>query len=648
MFQHEHIAEWTQTIARDFRHRGIKWRLHECARLGQIKGDKKLLIANLHGRVKRIEKNAKKLITRIFDTGTADKLDFKDSSFFKFAKRKENGQYPAVEGEQVLWLENVLLSKSFHSGVVMASVVLDQATVAMAISPTETRWFYSNSGGKPFWRRYLGDYMLLFPELFSLTRALNKPLTKQDAKQAREILESHRVRYEYKLEGYERKDHEISLGFKIKAQLVPYFRGAICKSLPIPGREKPTSGSPLDDPKRIDGPEIVTSSPNVAKTLAELSRIWQDRFAKSVLLSAPPGSGKERLAQSIGPGSGRDAKRMQQIALATEDQGSLERQLFGVRREDGSVEEGLIAQAAGSVLFLDEAHYPPDGLGIRAKLLRPLEANEYFPVNSTLAQSVDKVLFVFASSLPLDADGPCLARLEPQDFWTRMTHVLNIKHPLDFKDAPKKDTPRKGAPKKDEPKNEKLKQTLRDFLAFFWWDSAERTFDIRLGYSELRPEVAESGTSLNAGTANQAERLKQKQLNLLFDTERLNKATTEISAKLLQALGALEFSDPLIVDDVELSLEEELRAQGLKGRVLSNALERAEQGNKQLEVLGLKRLSELSVRGMTTIVSRAFSIAVQSVRRGEEDWYSEDFKDGVAAAVKEIINIGRLKKPARL
>jgi len=180
-----------------------------------------------------------------------------------------------------------------------------------------------------------------------------------------------------------------------------YPRGRICGTIPIPGKG---SKEKHKEPTGVNTPEVVVVSPVAAEALDELSRIWQDPFAKSVLISAPPGSGKEVFAHSIPYGNNRPTENLQTLSLATDDQQGLLRQLYGKEREDGSIEEGLIAKAAKSMLFLDELHQPKN-IGdstIRASLLRPLESDEFFPVESNRRQKVNDVLFVMATSKTLE------------------------------------------------------------------------------------------------------------------------------------------------------------------------------------------------------------------------------------------------------
>jgi hypothetical protein len=144
--------------------------------------------------------------------------------------------------------------------------------------------------------------------------------------------------------------------------------------------------------------------------------------------------------------------------MASGEQGGVELQLFGSEREDGSIQPGLISKAAKSALFLDEVHQPEGAESpARVSLLRPLESDEYFPVNSNRRQEVDDVLFVMATSKSLEDLGEC----KPPDFWTRMTHAVEIQHPLDF--IPTDTIPA-------------VPDVIAKFFSHFWWDRIEKHY----------------------------------------------------------------------------------------------------------------------------------------------------------------------------
>jgi len=338
-------------------------------------------------------------------------------------------------------------------------------------------WFYL---AQPY--PFLAEFALVFPGWFFETdqewaiksNDSGKAVLLEDEalKQRFEFISGYRVLHRYSLLNYElnyepadRRPEKLRITLRDSVSIAPYRKGRVCNCIPIPGEAKRKAGR---EPLSVLTPEVVVSSPRVAEALPRLNRIWEDRFAQSVLISAPPGSGKEALARSIPYGCNRQTENFMSISLAAGNQRSLEEQLYGRRTEDGSIQEGLISKAAKSAILLDEVHYPPDKPGIRASLLRPLEAREYIPVGAADPQEIEDVLFILITSKGISSKGTkrnkkkgeTLDRVPPEDFWTRMNHTLRIEHPLDLKDL------------------KQLKKVLESFYKFFWWERVENFFDV--------------------------------------------------------------------------------------------------------------------------------------------------------------------------
>jgi hypothetical protein len=318
------------------------------------------------------------------------------------------------------------------------------------------RWFYGEV--KP--PVLLDEFLILFPSLYA-TEVDGTWQLRDNMKDFLRLHEHYRTRHCLNVVQFTKTDREIVVVLRDRAEIVEYIKGAICGCIPVPGRYDRKERR--DEPKGVNSPEVVVSSPVVSEALARLSLIWQDPCAKSVLISSPSGSGKEILASSIPYGNGRKTEGLQLLSMATDDQTDLERRLYGYQRADGSIEGGLIAQASGSAIFLDEIHQPEKNKegSARGSLLRTLEAGTYFPKGSLRPEKVDKVLFVMATSKAIEE----LAEYKPIDFWTRVTHALRIPHPLDF-------VPRDG----DE--RGSMENVVEDFFKFFWWEACERQYDI--------------------------------------------------------------------------------------------------------------------------------------------------------------------------
>lgn len=310
-------------------------------------------------------------------------------------------------------------------------------------------WFYLP--GTPF--EDLDESLICFPELFLEqgkhgSWRLNKGLEETLA-----ALIHVRYKHHYEVVRFDQADDAIRITLRDNVVLTGYPKGAVSRCLPVPGPcpRKETR----KEPEGVNSPEIVASSKVVATALEKLSRVWQDPYAKSVLISSPAGSGKEVFANSIPVGNGRPTDRVFSLSMASDDPKGLQRRLYGFAHPDGSLQDGLIEKAAHGALFLDEVHQPENKpiSAIRASLLRTLEAGTYLPQDSTSERDVVNVLWVMATS----KKSRQLARFKPADFWTRMTHALEIPHPLDI--SPFTDV-------------------VADFFRAFWWDLCDKQYKI--------------------------------------------------------------------------------------------------------------------------------------------------------------------------
>lgn len=473
------------------------------------------------------------------------------------------GAPPVTEGVAVM-LNHIVAEGRIEPFKILATFVYGHLAVEIKKLPNGSpSWFYLNLEND---LTYLDEYLLMLPNWFFKTTGegkeskIIKVLDRDKIDKRFSTLRSVRILHEYSVLLYQHHPNRLEISLRDQATVVPYPKGRVCHVLPIPGRVCADKWKAAE-PYSVLTPEVVVASPNVAECLTSLSRLWQDRFAKSVLISAPPGSGKEAFAASIPYGSGRVSGPLLSISLASEDTGSLERRLFGRRREDGSIEPGLIAKAANSALFLDEVHQPEQSGGIRPSLLRPLEADEYFPAESNYAERVENVLFILATSKSLDK----LGKVRPPDFWTRMTHVVPIKHPLDYPEAD-------GVASQID--------VLKCFFKCFWWDRLERYY--KLDPARIKDERDHA-----------AMWLKECQVRLLLDDDALDRVS----------------------------------------RLFAECLLRLHRGE----------LSEFSVRGIRSVVSRMFALAVSEVSRGKsEDWeivFSERLED-VIKEISVVAHIG--------
>ncbi len=111
----------------------------------------------------------------------------------------------------------------------------------------------------------------------------------------------------------------------------------------------------------------------------------------NVLITGESGVGKEVIANVIHSHSRRAGKTMVKLNCAAFPQAMIESELFGYVKGafTGAVQDfpGMIAEASGSTLFLDEiSEMPPD---LQTRFLRVLQEREYRPLGSTKTLKAD-------------------------------------------------------------------------------------------------------------------------------------------------------------------------------------------------------------------------------------------------------------------
>ena len=111
----------------------------------------------------------------------------------------------------------------------------------------------------------------------------------------------------------------------------------------------------------------------------------------NVLITGESGVGKEVIANVIHTRSRRAAKPMVKLNCAAFPQAMIESELFGYVKGafTGAMNDfpGMIAEASGSTLFLDEiSEMPPD---LQTRFLRVLQEREYRPLGSTKTLKAD-------------------------------------------------------------------------------------------------------------------------------------------------------------------------------------------------------------------------------------------------------------------
>jgi DNA-binding NtrC family response regulator len=145
----------------------------------------------------------------------------------------------------------------------------------------------------------------------------------------------------------------------------------------------------VERPRRLEGPSAkhTFGGPDDHGIVGESPAAWalrsQTTFAAGrgahVLITGPSGTGKELVARAIHAGSARARKPLVARNAATFPSGLIDAELFGNLANypnSGTPERpGLVGQADGSTLFLDEIGELP--IDLQARLLRLLDSGEY-------------------------------------------------------------------------------------------------------------------------------------------------------------------------------------------------------------------------------------------------------------------------------
>ena len=145
-----------------------------------------------------------------------------------------------------------------------------------------------------------------------------------------------------------------------------------------------------------------------------------DRVARSngrVLLSGPPGSGKDVAARSLHAQSERADRPFVTVSSATIEPDRMEEVLFGVQHEGRAHDPGLFERAHGGTLFFDEVADMP--LGTQSKILRVLVEQAFTRINGSETVRVDvRVLSATNKNLSVE--------IEHGRFRQDLFHRLNV------------------------------------------------------------------------------------------------------------------------------------------------------------------------------------------------------------------------------
>ncbi len=134
-----------------------------------------------------------------------------------------------------------------------------------------------------------------------------------------------------------------------------------------------------------DHGEMIGQSAAFRQLRAQLDKVT--RSNGRVMMTGPAGSGKELAARYIHANSDRAEQPFVTVSSATIAPDRMEEVLFGRERPDRSIEEGLLEQANGGILYLDEVADMP--VGTQSKLLRVLVDQRFTRVGGTSQIQVD-------------------------------------------------------------------------------------------------------------------------------------------------------------------------------------------------------------------------------------------------------------------
>jgi DNA-binding NtrC family response regulator len=173
------------------------------------------------------------------------------------------------------------------------------------------------------------------------------------------------------------------------------------------------------------GDEIVAVSPQMTAVLATIAQLAETD--SSVLITGESGTGKELLARALYERSPRRKGRFVPINCGGIAETLLESELFGHRKGafTGAIvdRKGLLEEAHGGVLFLDEIGEMPASMQVR--LLRFLQGGEVRRVGDTVTRQVD-VRLVAATHRSLE-DEVAAGRFR-QDLYYRI-NVVSVRVP---------------------------------------------------------------------------------------------------------------------------------------------------------------------------------------------------------------------------
>lgn len=167
--------------------------------------------------------------------------------------------------------------------------------------------------------------------------------------------------------------------------------------------------------QELTATEMMGASPAFRTLKTQLDKVT--RSNGRVLLSGPPGSGKEVAARYIHAHSTRAEAPFVSVNCAAIEPERMEEVLFGRESSGRGVDPGLLEQAHGGVVFFDEVADMP--AGTQSKILRVLIESQFQRVGGTDMVRVDNRV-ISATSRELEAE------IAAGRFRQELFHRLNV------------------------------------------------------------------------------------------------------------------------------------------------------------------------------------------------------------------------------
>ncbi len=167
--------------------------------------------------------------------------------------------------------------------------------------------------------------------------------------------------------------------------------------------------------KELRSANIVGSSSACKALRSQLDKVTKSNGR--VMLTGPSGSGKEIAARYIHANSDRANGPFVSVSSASIAPERMEEVLFGRESAERGIEQGLLEEAHGGVVFFDEvADMPP---GTQSKILRVLTEQQFQRVGGTDKVRVD-LRVVSSTTRDLEAE------VEAGNFREELFHRLNV------------------------------------------------------------------------------------------------------------------------------------------------------------------------------------------------------------------------------